>query len=112
SIKDSNNNTNIRRIATRIVAHRVSGLHRGHLANVPARLPRALPGFLDTDIKCEAAVLIAGPAEKDARCGLVFKFDHVPLGGRCVSRERDVQIGGDTLLDRDPGAWIPSGTTE
>src|SRR5262245_52825138 len=66
----------------------------------------ALPRFLYPDIKCKAAVLIADPADIDAWCSLVFKLHYVALRRRCVGRECDIQIGGNTLLDRDARAWI------
>src|SRR5882762_8225910 len=62
-------------------------------------LPNISPAFLDADIKRKSAVLIASTAEGDARCGLVFEFDHFAFRGSGVGSEGHKQITRHALLD-------------
>src|SRR5579883_1100927 len=67
---------------------------------------RFLPGLLDTDIECEAAVLIASSAQADPRSYLIFELDDLALGAGGIRCECDEHISGDALLNGHSGSGI------
>jgi len=62
-----------------------------------------------SSIHAESAVLVARAAHRPFWIEPVFNLNGLPLRGSNVRGERYQQIAGDTLLDRDAGAWVLSG---